>query len=371
MTYARARLWLGITGVGFIVTLALLALFLSWPAKVFSSFSPDLLSDAKGLLWIVALYCAIHIPLDYIGGYWLPCHFSRQCLLFSFFAAQYLRGLVVQGAFLLISGIVVLQVGRWGGLPAVMLLLAIVMIAMIEGQDWIANLVAGLKVSSSELVNGKRVVMVSGMDAGFSGGFAGLPGRERMVLPSLWQRVLPKGVLEIELKRRTAALATGSRLRGLILAIVWNLTGFYVSSHVPGASVTSIAGLFTTALGFTLWSFLGLLLLPTFSRRGVYEIDSVSRSSGLSMGEFELAVRELDQLQDDEPVRPAGIEAIFHPVPSVASRLASFGKGWQTTGAWNAARYALYLSWPCLGFLNRAVHCNSGRPELWVMLPVD
>jgi len=371
MTYARARLWLGISGVGLIVTLALFVLLLDWPAKVFGHFSIDILSDAKGLIWIVALYSAIHIPLDYIGGYWLPCHFSRQCLMFSFFAAQYVRGLVVQSAFLVISGLILLQVGRWGDRPAVLLFLAFVMIAMIEGQDWIAKLVAGLKESSSELVNGKRVVMVSGMDAGFSGGFAGLPGRERMVFPSLWQRILPKGVLDTELKRRTAALATGTRFRGLLLAMGWNLFGFYLSSLIPGAGVTSLAELFTTSLGFTLWSFLGLLLLPTFSRRGVYEIDSVAHLNGISINEFEIAVRELDQLQDDEPNRPAGVEAVFHPVPSVSSRVAHFRKGWRTIGAWNAARYALYLSWPCLGFLNRAVHCNSGRPELWVMLPVD
>jgi hypothetical protein len=82
-------------------------------------------------------------------------------------------------------------------------------------------------------------------------------------------------------------------------------------------------------------------------------------------------VQEIDHLQDDEPTRPAGVEAIFHPIPSVSARLRAFATERPTTGAWNAARYALYLSWPCLGFLSRAVHCNSGRPELWAMLPVD
>ena len=371
MTYARARLWLGIGGVGLIVLLSMFALGLNWPAKVFGSFSQDVVSDAKGLLWIIALYSAIHIPLDYIGGYWLPCHFSRQCLMFSFFASQYIRGLLVQSAFLIASGLVVLQVGRLGDRPAVLLLLAVLMVVMVEAQDSIARLVAGLRVSGSEWVNGKQVVMVSGMDAGFSGGLAGLPGRERMIVPSLWQRVLPKGVLATEVQRRSAAMDTGSRVRGLLLAMTWNLTGFYLSSLLPGAGVTSLSELFATALGFTLWSFLGLLLLPTLSRRGVYELDQFARSKGMTESDFALAVRELDQLQDDEPARTAGVEVVFHPVPSVESRLKQFKKEWKATGAWNAARYALFLSWPCLGFLSRAVHCNSGRPELWVMLPVD
>ena len=40
-------------------------------------------------------------------------------------------------------------------------------------------------------------------------------------------------------------------------------------------------------------------------------------------------------------------------------------------GAHQATRLALYLSWACLGVLARAVHCNAGRPEVWVLLPSD
>jgi len=364
-------LWLGISGVGLIVLLSLFAIILDWPNRVFNNFSPDLKSDALGLVWIVMLYTAIHIPLDYIGGYWLPCHFSRQCLMFPFFASQYIRGLVVQGAFLIASSLILLQMGRLGGMPAVLILLALLMVSMIERQDWIARLVAGLKVSGSEMMEGRQVVMLSGMDTGFSGGFSGLPGRERYIIPTLWKRMLPSRVLNLEVLRRSAGLTTGSRLRGLLLAVIFNLSGFYLSSFLPGAGVTTLAELFTTALGFTLWSFLGLLVLPTISRFGVYELDQFVRSAGMTESDFALTVRELDQLQDDEPSRSVGVETVFHPVPSVESRIKSFQTGKEHFGAWNAARYALYLSWPCLGFLNRAVHCNVGRPELWVMLPVD
>ena len=39
--------------------------------------------------------------------------------------------------------------------------------------------------------------------------------------------------------------------------------------------------------------------------------------------------------------------------------------------AWHLARTALYLSHAGLSLLPRAVHCNAGRPELWVYLPSD
>ena len=371
MSYARARLSLGIGSVALFVVLAFVSLLLNWPHRVFAGFVPTPYFDAMGLIWIIALYSALHIPLDYIGGYWLPCHYSRQCLLFSFFASQYIRGFLVQGVFLVGSGVIVLQAGRYGGRFAVILVLAAVMLLMVEAQDWLARLVGGLSVSSEEWIEGRRVLLISGMDTGFCGGFAGLPGRERLILPALWQKILPKSIMGLQLERRFAMIKAGCRLRGLGLAMAWNLSGFYLSSLMPGAGVASVAELFQTALGSTIWSFFGLLLLPTLSRYAVYEMDQLARSQGLAENDFALMVRELDQLQDDEPKRPTGIEAIFHPIPSVEPRIERFRNGWNGKGAWNAARYALYLSWPCLGFLNRAVHCNTGRPELWVMLPID
>lgn len=371
MTYARARLWLGISGVGIMVLVSIITLWSNWPHRIFDGFEQNIVHDSLGLAWIVALYAAIHIPLDYIGGYWLPCHYSRQCLVFSYFASQYIRGLLVQSLFFIVSGTILLQVGRTGGRGAALLFLATLMLLMIELQDRLAAFVAGLKLSGEESRDGRRVLMFSGMDSGFSGGLAGLPGRERVVVPSIWRRMLPQSALDATLERRYAALATGARLRGLLVAMGWNLVGFYLSSTLPAAGVSTLAELFTTALYFTFWSFLGLLLLPTLSRFGVYELDQFARRHGMSENEFVLSVRELDQLQDDEPKRSMGVEAIFHPVPSVESRIERFRGDWRRLGAWNAARYALFLSWPCLGFLNRAVHCNSGRPELWVMLPVD
>ncbi|GAB4405112.1 MAG: hypothetical protein OHK0021_17280 [Bryobacter sp.] len=364
MTYARARLWLGISGVGTMVLLCLAGLIWSWPSAVFNGWGTDWAEEAAGLALIVLAYSLLHVPIDYIGGYWLPCYFSRQCLIFSMWAAQYIRAILFQSMILLTSAVVILEAGQWGGRAAALAAIAAWMLLMVELQDRLAVWVAGLYPESK---NG--VLYLGGMDAGFAGGLAGLPGRERIVMPSLWQRLLPAHVLEVEMTRRRAA--RGSRMRGLLVAVVFNLSGFWACSYFPGAGVTNLAELLTTALGFTLWSFVGLLILPTISRWGVFELDQAARNSGYDRQQFEAVVREIDQLQDDEPSRPRGVETIFHPVPSVERRLEVYEKGWGAKGAWNAARYALYLSWPCMGFLSRAVHCNSGRPELWVMLPVD
>jgi hypothetical protein len=279
-------------------------------------------------------------------------------------AAQYLRAAFFQGLVLTGSAMLILASGQMWGRPGAMVAAGLLMVFLVEVQDRLARIVAGLHAEHRD-----GVLYLGGMDAGFAGGLAGLPGRERLVLPSLWKRILSKEVVELAMQRRQAA--RGSRVRGLVVAVAFNLTGFFLASFLPQAGVTTLSEILTTALGFTLWSFVGLLVLPTLSRRGVFELDGAARAQGFGPERVEAMVRELDQLQDDEPRRAVGVEAIFHPVPSVERRLERYREGEKSLGAWNAARYALYLSWACLGFLNRAVHCNSGRPELWVMLPVD
>jgi len=147
------------------------------------------------------------------------------------------------------------------------------------------------------------------------------------------------------------------------------LLGFSLSAILPGAGVTSVAALVTTCLGFTSWTFLGLLILPSLSRQASYAIDGRVMSHGAARESFEKSVRMLDQMQDDEPERTRLIETVFHPVPSVQRRITQSGSSFPI--AWHAARMTLFLSWACMGTLVRSVHCNVGRPELWVMLPTD
>ncbi|MEL6898364.1 MAG: hypothetical protein AAFP90_19885 [Planctomycetota bacterium] len=165
------------------------------------------------------------------------------------------------------------------------------------------------------------------------------------------------------------AIQSGSRTRGLVLALAWVIAGFVLSTMLPGAGVTSVAGLAMTCLSFTLRTFLGLLISPTLSRRASHAIDGQVLQSGASPKVFQQTVKTIVTLQGDEPQRPDLIEMIFHPVPSVANR-GGTNPG-DTPIAWHAARITLHVSWACMGVLVRAVHCNVGRPELCVMLPPD
>ena len=160
--------------------------------------------------------------------------------------------------------------------------------------------------------------------------------------------------------------------KGVVLAVAWNTFGFLLASLLPGAGVTTVAQLLTTALGFTLWTFLGLLLLPTASRRATVAADAAFVQDEATQVGLSEAVHTLDGLQDDEPERSPGLESIFHPVPSAGNRLRALAKREaMDPGPWHLARTALFLSHAGLSLLPRAVHCNVGRPELWVYLPTD
>ena len=78
----------------------------------------------------------------------------------------------------------------------------------------------------------------------------------------------------------------------------------------------------------------------------------------------------LDNLQDGEADRPTLVETVFHPIPSLRSRLEG-PRSNNAIGYWDAARTAVYLSLAGLGLLGSAVHCNCGKPSLWVFLPTD
>jgi hypothetical protein len=85
------------------------------------------------------------------------------------------------------------------------------------------------------------------------------------------------------------------------------------------------------------------------------------------------AIARLDRWQDDEAERSAGVETIFHPVPSRGNRERALAQGGAVRfgGAHQLTRLTLYSSLASLSLLGRVVHCNIGRPELWAVYPGD
>ena len=402
MTYARARLLLGMFGVGSMVVLSATLLLSQYPLQILPESQWWSGDDLTALLALFGCLVAVLFPLDLLGGFLLPNRWRPNTISLGTFLMGWFRGALVQGTLFLGSSLLILFMGRWLGLPGAALAVAGIAVFLVGAQLRLAKFVGALETHSDDLPGAdptndtdqrvadayhasamgraraivsswgwkpSRITVLRHQDTGFTGGVVGLPGMETVVLPAAAVNKLSPEQLAIMIARRLEAIHSGSRTRGLLLALAWVIAGFALSAMLPGAGVMSVAGLAMTCLGFTLWTFLGLLTLPTLSRQASYAIDGKLLQSGASVDAFEQTLKTLDTLQDDEPRRSAWVETIFHPVPSVDNRrIATSGK---IPIAWHAARMTLFVSWACMGMLVRAVHCNVGRPELWVMLPTD
>ena len=377
MTYARARLWLGISGVGTMVVLSLIALRLDLPNRFLSGRPLPV-----ALAMVLGAYVLISFPFDLLGGYLLPKKYERAYTGAWAFLTKWLRGVFWQSVIMALCGYLILAAARLQGLAGAVVCVAVLMMALLLAQAPLARLVGGLREVEANVspaaaalqrwgIATPGTVVYNSADSGFVGGFAGWPGRVRIVIPAFWLTQLSPEVCALQIVRRAGTFATGAWTRGVAFAMLWNLAGFTLAAKLSGSDLSEPAGLMTTALWFTVWSFGGLLILPSLSRPAVFAADRFALDRGVPKRFLEEGIVELDRLQDDEPVRAPWVERIFHPVPSATSRLRELPLQNTSHGAWQCARTALYLSWACLGFLPRAVHCNSGRPELWVLFPGD
>jgi hypothetical protein len=329
------------------------------------------------LLAFVLGYAIVQAPFDLFGGYLLPKRFGRAHPSAGLFVRSMLRGASVHAALLLISGVALLLAGRTLGLTGTILSGVLVSIVLLMIRTPLAGMIAPLK-ERERVVNSRRgghegpsIRVIHSADEGFTGGYTGVFWPCEVLLPARWIDELSEQVLAVVTQRRSLAVRTGAWLRGRVLALAFTWIGIALAAILVGADRLGTGeGVVSFSLWFTLWSFLGLLTLPTPSRAGVIEVDAALRASGVDVSELNSAVHCLDAFQDREPIRPAGVETIFHPIPAVVNRIEGpLSKG--RRGFLDAARTSVFLSASGVGLLGRAVHCNCGRPDLWVFLPSD
>jgi uncharacterized protein YbjT (DUF2867 family) len=375
--YGRARLWLGISAVGTMVVLATLALAIGLPSWASGLFAPSLGGQALLLVAFFVAYAAIHLPFDILGGYILPRRFGRHHPPLMKYAGRLLRGVVAHTLLLAFIGTGLLLVGRSFGVPGVIGACALLSLALLATRLPLARMFSPFQESTIDKMAVQSepsqlpTDFLASDGEGFTGGIIGVLRPRRALMPQRWLQELGQPRITVVTRRRELAVRTGSWARGRSLALGFTLLGVVLAAFIVGpARIGTSEGIITFSLVFTLWSFIGLLTLPTPSRAGVAEVDAGLRASGIDQALIDETIRKLDTLQDGEPDRSVGVEAIFHPVPSVRSRIEG-PMNRDPLGFLDAARTTVYLSASGLGLLGRAVHCNCGRPALWIFLPSD
>jgi len=382
MSYARARLWIGISGVGLNVLIALCILLLAW--------SQDTTSEANvnDAIWVVfAAYVFWMLPFDFLGGWWLPRRYGRSQQSAARFFVDWSSGMLLQSITFLACGASMIWAARLAGLGGAVVLLLFLFLALLAVRPlWVRIFSRSSTCSANDTDADTRVVQEAlshwgvdnvpidfrgGPTSGFTGGIVGML-RPRIVFPDQWRSLLSHEEISALAARRSLTISTGSHTMGLIGAALWTLSAFVVGNWAAGTLTEgpqTATNLLHVIAGATLWNFLGLLILPSVSRHAARRLDGMTIAR-VPQELLKSAQEKVDRVQDDEPHRPRGVELIFHPVPSVALRK---HRELVTEAAvpWHLARQVLFLSWALCNPLARAVHCNSGQSLLWICPPTD
>ena len=351
---AHRRLQLGITNVGFWVLSA--SAGLSWLVD----HGPHAVS-AERLATIALGAIAVQAAFDFVGGARLM---PEPRPLWTGFLRRWSRGVVVHTLVLAGVGLLSYASFRTSGGFCLALLLATCGLAF--GRR---HLLRAIGVSSTTIIapEGDAILAVAATDPALTGGIVGFGRGARSVLPASWLDRLRKGELAAESSRRRWQIDNGLPDRTFVVILSWNLLGAYAGSRAFGlAERTPLDALLGHACWMTLWTFGGLLLLPALSRNAVFAADRAAADAGIDPRGW---ITRFPGLVAEDGSPRADVETVFYPIPSAARRLRQLEKPSPRFVPGNLARSNLYYSWAALTLLGRAVHCNVGRPALWVFPP--
>lgn len=368
ISHARARLLVGMIGVGAIVCACFIGLM---AFSLTNATCKDLRADLPiiSILLLYLFYLVLQSTADICGGVIIPLVFQKQSEGVLQLVRHLCLGAIRHGVLniatlgTLVSGSILF--GRLGLLIAGVVNIAVLLLF----QRYLFQLVSWTKL---EKTHEKITLVSSGLDSGFTGAVVDSINGTILLLPFTaigvdyeYKTLRLKALRVLQSKSTRIILSTLTNSFGCIMAL-------YYLSHYQSLPVRDVI---LYSLCTTLWSFALLIVLPVLNRQAVFSIDRELIDSGLKYSEFERAVRIEDSRGEDEYSRSTLVQSVFYPIPAPETRLKQVTTTLRFSRFWIAfhqiARRSLYASLGCGGFLSRSVHCNVGRPELWIIAPSD
>jgi len=190
-----------------------------------------------------------------------------------------------------------------------------------------------------------------------------------ILLPGPWTSDLNAAELQTVIQRRVWEIKNNLPARSFLFALSWNLAGCRVGSlllELPNRLPES--AMLLQGCWMTVWGFLGLLILPTVSRSSVFGADRATAEQGFDSIAW---IQRFPKMTGEDGNPKTLLQRVFYPIPSAQERLDCLERSPVLPIFGNVARTNLFLSLATLTFLGRCVHCNVGRPELWVFPPSD
>lgn len=353
---ARMRLALGISNVGFWVLTTLAGVL--W----LGSTDAPAINNAY-LIWVLFVATTIQALFDVAGGFVLMPLPSRE---WKSFTKRWLTGVCTHCFLLCIAGFL----NYWSFLlfKAFYIGIATSVVGLFFFRRQILSLVSGPQQVRSTVV-GVQCCSVASLDPAFTGGTYGVGEHATILLPEAWKTRLSASQINTVVQRRLWEIKSNLPARSFLFVLLWNLFGCGLGSHL--LEITSrlpAHAMLLEACWMTLWGFVGLLTLPSLSRSTVFGADRAAAAAGCDAEGWIHLVPEITG--EDGGSTPLS-QRIFYPVPSTTQRLRDLKLTSTQQAFGNVARTNLFLSLGTLTFLGRCVHCNAGRPELWIFPPAD
>lgn len=353
---ARHRLILGISNVGFWVAASVAGLLLSAVFGPPSVGRPDLLKFLIGMV-------AVQFLFDFVGGTVLM---PPECASSTGFFRAWFRGVLVHSALLCGTGVFSYWSFRLSN--GFCLSIAAASLGLFFCHRLILRLVSGVQSSPSTFA-GNAGWEVDSLDPSFTGGTTGIGASAMILLPASWKTELTTEEIRTLVQRRLWAIKNNLPARSLLIALSWNLAGCKIGSLLMGLPIRPVEqAMLLQCAWMTVWGFLALLLLPSLSRGSVFGADRAAATHGCDAKGW---IRKFPTLTGEDGNAKTLVQSIFYPIPSAAERLLRLDNSPLPLPLGNVARYNLFLSLATLTILGRCVHCNVGRPELWIFPPSD
>ena len=211
MSYARSRLYLGISCVGMWTTLAALALLFGLPGRVLSEGLTWSLIDALQLAAVILLYATLQGAFDLFGGLVLPKEYGRYAPPLPSFLLHWFRGASLHGALLLVAGLALLGGARLGGVWLALLVFLLLNVGLVYGQVFLARLVGGLSVQRE-----RGYTLLGSPYPHLTGGVA---HSKEVVVPRAWRDTFSPETFDLLVKRKKGLIEKSSTRYGLLAAV--------------------------------------------------------------------------------------------------------------------------------------------------------
>jgi hypothetical protein len=374
LTLARKRLLLGSSNVGVMVVVSSILLLTGSLKLLFSNQSFSTFHDFFSLVIFFFTFAVLQSGFDLMGA--TACERDEVYPDLKVIFTALLRGIIFQTAIVFSSALLIhfcaIALGGFGAL----FMMCSIFYFLSKLKIRIAKMISPELLL--EQVEDQQTIVSSNQPSFHGGIFKNEDLFSKNILSALTSEES-----QILHARRKLILQSGAARLAEKYAFGILLIGASVGIFIFGIRPQTVSGLCEFALWNSIWSFICLLIIPTFDRQSVFDADRALLQQGIDKAIFESAIRKQDAFFDDEKVRTKMIEKIFHPIPMLEDRIAEI-RNFDLSqikkkrffnsipfAPWHILRQSLYLSWGSLNLISRSVHCSVGRPQCWVFLPVE